>query len=147
MARYIARVRTPMSVDAAFAYLSDLRRFAEWDPGVVRSSQVEGDGPGSDAVYDVTVDNGGREMTLRYAVTEWNPPTRMKVVGKAGIFTSIDVIEVGADGDETVVVYDATLKIPFPLSLGDPILGRVFRRIGDKAAAGLEHALDGTLVA
>lgn len=146
MARYVARVRTPMSVDEAFAYLADLRHLAEWDPGVIRSVQVEGDGAGAESVYDVTVDTGGREMTLRYDVTEWEPPSRMVVVGKSGIFTSIDMIEVTSDDDGTVVVYDASLRMPFPLSAGDPLLTRVFSDIGDAAAAGLERMLGGTLL-
>lgn len=146
MARYIARVHTLRSTADVFAYLSDLRNFADWDPGVVRAEQVTGDGPGPDAVYDVTVDNGGRRTTLRYTVVDWNPPTRIEVVGRSGIFTSTDAIEVTSEQAETTVTYDATLEMPFPLSLADRFLSRVFSRIGDNAAAGLERALDGTSV-
>ena len=56
------------------------------------------------------------------------------------------MIEVVEQGGATVVTYDATLRLPFPLSLGDPILQRIFNRIGDKAAAGMESALEGELV-
>jgi carbon monoxide dehydrogenase subunit G len=147
MARYIATVRTSKPANETFEFMSDLRNFVDWDPGVVRSVQVEGDGPGPDAVYDVTVKNAGREMTLRYRVTEWDPPHRMKTIAKGGVFTDISIVEVSTDGDETVAVYDATLKMPFPLSLGDRLLRPIFNRIGDKAAAGLERALGGKLVA
>ena len=34
MARYMTRVRTDMAPSEAFAYMADLRNFAEWDPGV-----------------------------------------------------------------------------------------------------------------
>jgi hypothetical protein len=146
MARYVARVRTSRNADEVFAYMADLRNFAGWDPGVARSEQVVGDGAGPDAVYDVTVRNGGREMTLRYEVVEYDPSRRVKVVGKASVFTSIDVVEVSEDGEGTLVVYDATLRMPFPLSLADPLLAKAFRGIGDKAAAGLERVLVGTLV-
>lgn len=146
MARYVARVRTSKSPAEVFAYLADLRNFAAWDPGVVDSVQVEGDGPSSTAVYDVTVDNGGRRSTLRYRVTEYDPPHRLKVVGKTGLLTSVDLIDVGRQGGETVAVYDARLKLPLLLRVADPLLARVFRKIGDKAAAGLEKALEGTLV-
>lgn len=146
MARYIATVRTSKPADETFDFLSDLRNFTDWDPGVVRSEQVEGDGPGPDAAYDVTVKNAGRELTLRYRVTEWDPPRRMKTVAKGGLFTDISIVEVSTDGDETIAVYDATLKMPFPLSLADPLLRPIFNRIGDKAAGGLERALAGRLV-
>jgi carbon monoxide dehydrogenase subunit G len=146
MAQYIARILTPKPAEEAFAYMADLRNFAEWDPGVVSSQQVAGDGPGLDAAYDVTVRAGSRKMTLRYVVTEYNAPKRIEVVGKTKLLTSTDVIEVSADGDETLVVYDAKLDLPFPLSLGDALLSRTFDKIGDKAAAGMEQALDGTLL-
>ena len=146
MARYIARVRTDMPVEQAFSYMADLRNFEEWDPGVVRSVQVVGDHPSSDAAYDVTVENAGREMTLRYEVTDFEPPNRVRVVGKTRFLTSIDVVDVDQTDGATMVTYDATLVLPFPLSLVDPLLGRAFQKIGDRAARGLERSLGGTLV-
>lgn len=146
MARYVARINTAMPVEDVFAYMADVRNFQEWDPGVLRSVQVEGDGPGVGAAYDVTVPSFGRELTLRYSMTEYSPPGRMKVIGKSPLITAIDVIEVKRDGDQTQFVYDATLKLKFPFSLGDAFLTKVFNKIGDKAAAGMEKALGGTLV-
>jgi carbon monoxide dehydrogenase subunit G len=146
MAHYIARVRTDMPVEQAFAFMADVRNFEQWDPGVVRSVQVRGEGPSSDAVYDVTVDNAGREMTLRYEVTDHEPPNRVRIVGKATLLTSIDVIDVSDEGGQTTVVYDATLVLPFPLSLADKLLDKAFQKIGDRAAKGMERALEGTLV-
>ena len=146
MARYIARVRTDIAPEAVFAYLADLRNFAEWDPGVASSEQVRGDGPGPDAAYDVTVSNGGRDMSLRYEVVEYDAPRRVKVLARTALFRSIDEIEVVATGDGSLAVYDALLKMPFPLSLGDRLLARRFNEIGDRAATGLEAALEGTLV-
>ena len=43
MARYVTKVRTARSADEAFAYMADLRHFAEWDPGVKKVVQVEGE--------------------------------------------------------------------------------------------------------
>ena len=70
MARYVTTVRTTRSPEDAFAYVADLRNFAEWDPGVVAAEQVEGQGIGSDAAYEVTVKNPGRDITLRYRTVE-----------------------------------------------------------------------------
>ncbi|MCH9721067.1 MAG: SRPBCC family protein, partial [Actinomycetia bacterium] len=52
MARYVTKVRTSRTPQEAFAYLADLRNFAEWDPGVKAVKQVEGSGGGPDAVFD-----------------------------------------------------------------------------------------------
>lgn len=146
MARYIARVRTERAPADTFTYMADLRNFEEWDPGVVRSIQVEGDGPGPGAVYDVTVDNGGRQTTLRYRVTDYDAPQRVKVVGETRFLLSVDEITVEAGEGGTVVTYDAELTLKGPLRLADPLLRPLFDKIGDKAAEGLTGALDGTRV-
>lgn len=146
MAHYVAVVRTSKSPEEAFAYMADLRNLSDWDPGISSSVQVKGDGPGPEAVYEVTARNGGLDMRFRYDVTGFEPGRRIDVVGRSALITAFDVIEVAEDENGTLVTYDATLKMPFPLSLGTPILHRLFQPVGDKAAAGMEKALDGTLV-
>ena len=47
MARYVTTVRTQQPAAEAFAYMADLRHFAEWDPGVKKVVQVKGDGAGA----------------------------------------------------------------------------------------------------
>ena len=63
MARYVTTVRSAKTPREAFAYMADLRNFAEWDPGVKTVKQVEGSGGGKDAVFDVTV---AGPLTTRY---------------------------------------------------------------------------------
>lgn len=79
MPKYQTVVLTPWSPDRAFAYLSDLGHFADWDPGVKRSVQVDGEGPGIGASYDVTVSSPGRDLTLRYKAVIFEPPRRIEV--------------------------------------------------------------------
>lgn len=143
MARYVTRVRTPMSAEKAFEYMADLRRFAEWDPGVRRAVQVEGDGGGPGAVFDVTVATLGPDLTLRYETTEYHAPRSFRVVATSLLFTSDDRIRVEPDGDGSVVTYDAELRLNGPLALFDLGLRLAFRSIGDRAAAGLRRALGG----
>jgi hypothetical protein len=143
MARYVTTVRTPRSPEDAFAYMADLRSFAEWDPGVRRVVQIEGDGAGPDSVFDVTVKNPGRDLTLRYRTTEFDAPRAVRVVATSTLFTSDDRITVTPDGDGSLVMYDAELRLNGPLGLADPLLRLAFGRIGDRAAAGLRTALDG----
>ena len=146
MARYLTRVATPLAADAAFAYLADLTNFVEWDPGVRRSVQVAGDGSGPGAAYDLTVAAAPRDLTLRYEVTEYDPPRTCLVVARSTMFTSTDRITVEPDGDGSIVTYDAELALNGPLGLFDPVLRLAFGRIGDRAAVGLRRALDGTTV-
>ncbi len=92
MARYVTSVRTQRSVADAFAYMADLRNFAEWDPGVSKVVQVEGDGAGPNAVFDVTL-SGKRGRTLRYRTVEYTKPDGLLVVADraaAGLLRVLD---------------------------------------------------------
>ena len=61
-------------------------------------------------------------------------------------FRSIDTISATGDDNGSDVTYDATLELRSPFAILDPLLGLAFKRIGDKAAAGLIRALDGASV-
>jgi carbon monoxide dehydrogenase subunit G len=139
MARYVTTVRTQMAPAAAFAYMADLRNFAEWDPGVKQVVQVVGDGAGATAEFDVTVTG----TTLRYRTTTYRPNEELVVVAKSRTLTSTDTVTVSTDAEGTVVRYDAVLELNGLLRFADPVLGLAFGRIGDRAAAGLRAALDG----
>ncbi len=149
MARYIVHVRTPMPPTEAFAYMADLTNFAEWDPGVDRVEQVEGDGAGAWAPsFDVAVKVPGRTMTLRYDTVAFDDAsTSMTAFAENALLTSEDTITVKADGNGSIVTYDAELKLKGLLGLSDPLLGLTFNQIGDRAAAGLVETLAGERVA
>jgi carbon monoxide dehydrogenase subunit G len=140
MARYVTKVRTQRSQEAAFEYMADLRNFADWDPGVKRVVQVVGDGAGAGSEYDVTVTG----TTMRYRTEEFHPNTQLVARSKTRLLSATDTITVRGDGGASVVTYDAELTLNGVLRVGDPLLGLLFKRIGDRAAAGLRRALDGT---
>lgn len=143
MAHYLCRVQTPMSAEDAFAFMSDVRNFEQWDPGVVSVTQVAGAGPGPDAAYDVLTSNRGRESLFRYVVTAYDSPVSYTIVGRKSPFTSTDMVRVEPADQGALVTYSADLDMPFPLSLADRWLQGIFDPIGDAAAAGLATALGG----
>ena len=145
MARYTTSVRTTRPVDEVFAYMSDLRNFSEWDPGTKRVVQSQGDGPGLGARYDVTASGPGRDILLPYQVIEWNEGSLTARADTARL-TSLDHITVRVDGDSTIVTYDADLQLKGWLAFADVGLRLAFKRIGDKAAAGLARTLEGTII-
>ena len=148
MARYLVHVRTPMPPTEAFAYMADLNHFAEWDPGVQRVRQVRGDGPGADASFDVAVSVPGRSITLRYDIVAFDSPNTVTAFAENSVMSSKDTITVTpAEGNGSIVTYDAVLKLKGPLGLFDPLLRKSFDKIGDRAAAGLIAALSGERVA
>ena len=139
MARYTTTVRTHQSPAEVFAYMADLRNFAQWDPGVKDVKQVKGDAGGSGAEFDVTVSG----TTLRYVTEVFEPDTELVVVARSRTLKSTDRVTVRADGATTLVTYDALLELNGVLRVADPLLGLAFGRIGDRAAAGLRRVLSG----
>jgi carbon monoxide dehydrogenase subunit G len=146
MAHYVATVRTDRSAEEVFAYMADLRNFAEWDPGVERAEQVAGDGPGPAAEFDVAVSAPRGPLTLRYRTVEYEPPTSVVVKAQTKLLTSLDTITVRPDGKGALVTYDAVLNLNGIARLGDPLLALSFKRIAERAAAGLVAQLEGTRV-
>jgi len=147
MARYVTTLRTDLSPSEAFAFVADLANLPQWDPGVKAAKQVRGDGPGPDATYKVTLANPPL-MTLTYTTTSVDREAlTTTLVATQPWFRSVDTITVSPAGDGADVTYDAHLELRGPLALGDACLGRVFKRIGDRATAGLTRALDGATVA
>lgn len=146
MARYSVSVRSPKSQEDAFDYMADLRNFAEWDPGVVEATQVDGDGAGPDASFRLEVKAVGGPMALTYVTQRYERPDVIVATASNKRLVSDDTITVRADGEGSIVTYDAELSLNGWLRFADPLLGLAFDRIGDRAADGLIDALDGERV-
>ena len=67
MARFVTSVKTSLSQQEAFDYMTDLRNLAEWDPGV-SSSEIVGDGEVDEDVLDWFRGLGPRYQTRMNAV-------------------------------------------------------------------------------
>ena len=141
MAKYTVSVESSKSVEEAFAYMADLRNFANWDPGVLTVTQVAGDGAGLGSSFDVAVKSIGGGTVLRYETLEYDEPGNLLVEARNSKFTSIDRITVVAKDEGSIVTYAAELLLNGCLSPLNPLLGLVFNRIGDRAAAGLRRVL------
>lgn len=139
MARYVTSVATPLSATEAFAYMADVTHFVEWGPGVKRVLRVG-------AAYDLTVQAGGTTV-MRYEVKAYEPPRRILLVARTSFLTSVDEVRVEVAGSGSIVIYDAKLTFNGPLGLLDPLLRLAFRRIGDRAAAGLKRVPSGQVAA
>jgi Polyketide cyclase / dehydrase and lipid transport len=147
MARYVVTVLTARTPQDAFAYMSDLRNFAEWDPGVKRVTQVAGSGGGPGAVFDVVVASGRGELNLRYVTKEYDEPRLVLIEARSRMLASIDRVTVTGLPSGCSVTYEAILTLNGPLRYIDFVLSPVFKRIGGRAARGLVSALAGEVVA
>jgi hypothetical protein len=143
MAHYEVTISSPLSQQEAFDRLAPVERFVEWDAGITKAEQIDGDGPGVDSTYILTIKGfTGGPMPLEYKTTAFEAPGRFVIVSDGKSIRSDDVITVVADGDGCQVTYAADLKLKGKLSVINPVLGLVFKRIGDKAVAGLRPFLD-----
>lgn len=142
MPRYVVTVPSSKSAADAFAYMSDMRLYPEWDKGISKAELVEGSAPGLGAAYAVTVRGvGGRDTVFRYDTTEWTDGTSLLLVGKGGPFKSVDRITVAPTATGCDVTYDATLTFSGLLAPFNLALGLVFDKVGDRAARGLRRVL------
>lgn len=142
MARYVTTIPSSLSPREAFAYMADLRNFAEWDKGVIKVVQVQGSGAGPESIFDVTVKGAGKSTsTLRYITVEYDEFSNILVRGVNTLFTSVDRITINETATGCEVIYDATLTANWIIAPVNIVLGRVFNRIGDTAARGLRAAL------
>jgi hypothetical protein len=133
-----------MSASEAFAFMSDMRLFASWDPSIIRAVQVAGRGPGPDAVVDLVFAGVGPARTLRYRVVEFEPGRRMAIEARTRLLTSYDVVLVEPAPGGAVVTYDAEFTVSGPLAVAEPAVAVAFRLLSDRAAAGLQQALTGS---
>jgi hypothetical protein len=115
---------------------------ALWDPGVAEATEDDPGATGLGATYRLVVRNYGRSIPLNYRIEEYDRPHRVVLRAENALVRSTDVIEVVPEPQGgSILTYHATLELKGGAVLFTPLLGLSFRRIGDRAAAGLRRAL------
>ncbi len=142
MARYSTTIASKLAPADAFAYMADFSNARFWDPSVSGAAR-EGGGPiGLGSTFAVVARFAGRDVPLNYAIVAYEPPAKVVLEARSG-FVSRDTITVEeAAGGGSLVHYDALLAFSGVARLADPLMQLVFNRVGAKAKAGLETALN-----
>jgi carbon monoxide dehydrogenase subunit G len=125
-----------------FAYLADFANTAEWDPGIVEATQTSEGDVGLGATFDLVSLFLGRRVPVTYQITEYDPPQRAVIVGRAKNFTGTDTITVSADGDRSRVGWSANFEMRGLGRLIEPFLKGTFEKLSDKAMEGLRQTLN-----
>lgn len=125
-----------------FDYTADFDNIENWDPGVASSKRLD-DGPlGVGSRFELMVSFGASQIPMTYEITEYQPNERVVVIGKGEKLEAVDVIEFEDHGDgRTVVDYTADLSFHNFVKYLTPVMGPVFKRVGEKAVDGLAEAL------
>ena len=143
MARYQTSFSTQASPEAAFDYLSRFSTTAEWDPGVVEACDLSPDPVGVGSAFEVVSSVFGLRVPLRYEIVAFDAPHHVVLRAESPSVRSTDTIsfEPGVGGS-TLVSYEAVLEPRGAARLMAPLFHVLFRRIGDRAAAGLRANVD-----
>lgn len=146
MARYVGKIWTPRSAGEAFDYLADFTNVTEWDETARSSILLEGPPVGTvGSRFAVEVGFAGRTNRFEYTTTVSEHPSRLVLRAESSSVVSEDEISFRAADGGTEVTYDANLRPKGAMKLIDPILGLMFKRLGDNAAGGLARELGGEL--
>jgi hypothetical protein len=141
VAFYRATVDTERSRDEVFAYLSDFSTTKEWDPGVVEAARLSGPEVRKGSSFSLIARFLGRNTQLTYVIVEFEPPHLVVFLGENATVISRDTIRFDSVGEGTRITYEAELTLKGSLRLADPLLALAFKRVGDRALAGMNRAL------
>lgn len=141
MAHFQTTLAVPTSPADTFDYLARFDTTEEWDPGVTEATMVTEEPVALGSRFALQASFLGRTVPLEYEIVEFDPPRRVVLRAENRAVTSVDTITVEADGSGSALTYDAQLRPRGVMRLFAPLLDRMFRRIGEQAAAGLGTAL------
>lgn len=142
MTALVEHVTTPLAREAAFAYVADFARQAEWDPNTVSSQRIDDGELGVGARFALDVKIGGRTTPMEYRITEYLAPSKVVLVGEGSRIWTQDSITFSDVPEGTRVDYVAEIRLSGLLGLIQPLLGRAFASIGRGAVAGMKRELD-----
>jgi carbon monoxide dehydrogenase subunit G len=135
------RIETPVSIEAAFAYIADFTNSREWDPGVATAERLDGGPVGVGAHYRLGVRLGGRIAPMDYRISVFESPTRVVLIGSGSGVSAVDDIAFEAHGSGTRIDYTADIRLGGWLRFAQPFLGGAFAKLARNAADGMERTL------
>lgn len=142
MLRYTATWKVPnVDVDRAFAYVSDFRHAAVWDPMVTSATKVTPGPIGVGTEYVLSTRIGGCPAQLPYRITGYAPSKALVLEGESSLMRYRDEIEFAATSTGMKFTYHATASLRGLYAAGNLALDFLGPAIGDQACAGISRAL------
>ena len=142
MTTLVEHVTTPLTREAAFAYVADFSRQAEWDPNTVSSKRIDDGELGVGARFALVVKMGTGTASMEYRITEYQAPSLVVLVGEGSGVWSQDRITFSEVPEGTRVDYVGEIKLSGLLGVIQPLLGRALSGIFERAANGMQRELD-----
>lgn len=141
MAHYFRSLEVNATQEQAFDHVADFTN-AVWDPATLACEKVT-EGPiGVGTTFMLKAKSPTGTMDLPYTITEYEPHTRLVLVGESSLMSYVDVITFESREGGAVVGYDAVITLKSIFRLGELFFRPMFKRIGDGATDGLIEALN-----
>lgn len=134
-------VTTPLTPAEVFDYIANFENIVEWDPGVTAAKKVDDEAAGPGSAYDLDLNYGGSDFTMRYTITEFERPTLVTLVGEGSRSTAVDRISFVPVENGTRVHYEADIRLRGLYRMAEPFLGKLFAKVGAGARDGLDRRL------
>ncbi len=124
-----------------FDYLAQFTNAAEWDPGTKRASMLSSEPIGVGSRFELIATALGREIPLTYEISRYEPHRRVVFAVHGTHLSGVDDIAVEDTENGTKLTYRAELRFTGWQSIVNPLFGLAFKRVGDRALAGLRRTL------
>lgn len=130
----------PQQPAQVVAYLSDFGNAPQWDPGTVRCTRVDGGPVRVGSTWKNVSKVLGRETELDYSLVTLEPD-HVVLRGTNKTATSTDDITVRPHEGGSVVTYHAHIVFNGLARLAEPLMQRVFEKLGDETVDGITRGL------
>jgi NAD(P)-dependent dehydrogenase (short-subunit alcohol dehydrogenase family) len=144
MIRFEATIRGSCPPQAAFEYLAEFANIQAWDPTVLAARRLTAGPAREGARFALLMQFGVRPVSMRYTLTEMQPPHRLVLQGRGASFRAIDRLAIEPAGSGVRLRYK--VRIDFDRAAGQ-CLGRLaaplVRWNGHRAASRLQTILGG----
>jgi hypothetical protein len=141
MIRLVETATTSFTHEVAFKHVGDFGNIGNWDPGVTTATKVTEGEPGVGTAYDLVLSYAGRELEMRYVITEYDPGRKIVLEGTGARVHAIDVFEFEDHPGGTQVTYTADLSLTGFARFFEPLMKGRFAKIGEEAGVGLRRWL------
>ncbi len=139
MARHVEVIDVALPIEEAFATVADFARTADWDPGVVSSKATTKAPLRKGSRFRVEVGLLGRTATYGYAITEFEPPSRVVLHGGDGHMQLFDEITLVSRGRGTRITWEVRCELSGIGRLANPLLDLALPVIVRRGAEGLRR--------
>ncbi len=137
-------IKVHRPINEVFAYVSEFSRVEEWDPAVAHGTRLTPGAPGVGSEYRIEMEAG---FSLHYRVVEFEEDARMLMDVESRFFSAREEILFSETTNGTRIRYIAKFDFPLPLATLNRLYPRMMQRIGKRAMAGLEDALNDNFAA